>query len=95
MPPLGSEPDGEFVWDDDAYVENNRTLRSLHGLLKIWTDPGATPQYYPAVFSYADYSRDSDRLVDSLWYAHIRSLFEDVKILIKSLLYRFFRAGSQ
>ena len=52
-------------------------------------------QYYPAVFSYADYSRDSDRLVDSLWYAHIRSLFEDVKILIKSLLYRFFRAGSQ
>ncbi len=53
------------------------------------------PQYYPAVFSYADYSRDSDRLADSLWYAHIRSLFEDVKILIKSLLYRFFRGGSK
>jgi acetyltransferase-like isoleucine patch superfamily enzyme len=53
------------------------------------------PQYYPAVFSYADYSRDSDRLVDSLLYAHIRSLFEDVKILIKSLLYRFFRGGSK
>jgi len=53
------------------------------------------PQYYPAVFSYADYCKDSDRLADSLWYAHIRSLFEDVKILIKSLLYRFFRAGSR
>ena len=53
------------------------------------------PQYYPAVFSYADYSRDSDRLADSLWYAHIRSLFEDIKILIKSLLYRFFRVGGQ
>jgi lipopolysaccharide/colanic/teichoic acid biosynthesis glycosyltransferase len=51
------------------------------------------PHYFPAVFSYADYYRDSDRLTDSLWYAHIRSLFEDVKILIKSLLYRFFRAG--
>lgn len=50
-------------------------------------------QYYPAVFSYADYIRDSDLLVDSLWYAHIRSLFEDVKILIKSLLFRFFRGG--
>ncbi|VGO22912.1 sugar phosphate nucleotidyltransferase [Pontiella sulfatireligans] len=50
-------------------------------------------QYYPAVFSYADYCKESDRLTDSLWYAHIRSLFEDVKILIKSLLYRFFRAG--
>jgi hypothetical protein len=51
------------------------------------------PHYFPAVFSYADYCKDSDRLVDALWYAHIRSLFEDVKILIKSLLYRFFRAG--
>jgi hypothetical protein len=49
--------------------------------------------YYPAVFSYSDYAKDSDRLADSLWYAHVRSLFEDVKILIKSLLYRFFRAG--
>jgi len=53
------------------------------------------PRYYPSVFSYADYFRDSDRLADSLWYAHIRSLFEDVKILIKSLLYRFFRGGSK
>lgn len=52
-------------------------------------------QYYPAAFSYSNYSRDSDRLVDSLWYAHSRSLFEDVKILIKALLYRFFRAGSR
>jgi acetyltransferase-like isoleucine patch superfamily enzyme len=49
--------------------------------------------YYPAVFSYEDYCRENDRLVDSLWYAHIRSLFEDVKILIKSLLYRFFQTG--
>jgi lipopolysaccharide/colanic/teichoic acid biosynthesis glycosyltransferase len=51
------------------------------------------PHYFPAVFSYSDYYRDSDRLSDALWYAHIRSLFEDVKILIKSLLHRFFRAG--
>jgi hypothetical protein len=49
--------------------------------------------YYPAAFSYADYCKESDRLADSLWYAHVRSLFEDVKILIKSLLYRFLRAG--
>jgi hypothetical protein len=52
-------------------------------------------QYYPAVFTYADYARDSDLLVDSLWYAHIRSLFEDIKIVIKTLLYRLFRAGRQ
>jgi len=49
--------------------------------------------YYPAVFSYADYNKDSDRLVDSLWYVHARSLFEDTKILLKSLMYRLFRAG--
>jgi hypothetical protein len=51
------------------------------------------PHYYPAVFSYADYCRDSDVLTDALWYVHIRSLFEDIKIFIKSFLHRFFRAG--
>ncbi len=50
-------------------------------------------QYYPGVFCYQDYNRDSDRLTDSLWYAHIRSLYEDVKILIKALLTRFLSAG--
>ncbi|MCK4343121.1 MAG: tetratricopeptide repeat protein [Phycisphaerae bacterium] len=36
-----------FIWDDDAYVTNNWTLRSLGGLLSMWTQPGAIPQYYP------------------------------------------------
>ncbi len=40
-----------FIWDDDAYVTNNVALRSLHGLYDIWLKPGATPQYYPLVFS--------------------------------------------
>lgn len=51
------------------------------------------PQYYPGVFCYQDYNKDSDRLVDALWYAHIRSLYEDLKILIKALVSRFLRAG--
>ena len=38
-----------FIWDDDDYVTNNQTLRSTDGLIRIWTDPGATPQYYPFV----------------------------------------------
>jgi hypothetical protein len=50
-------------------------------------------EYYPGVFCYQDYNKDSDRLVDSFWYAHIRSLYEDLKILVKALLYRFLRAG--
>lgn len=38
-----------FIWDDDAYVTENRTLRSADGLRRIWLEVGATPQYYPAV----------------------------------------------
>ena len=51
------------------------------------------PHYYPGVFCYMDYNKDSDRLADSLWYAHIRSLYEDLKILIKALVTRFLTAG--
>ncbi len=38
-----------FVWDDDAYVQNNLSLRTPEGLGKIWLELGATPQYYPLV----------------------------------------------
>nr|WP_246559528.1 tetratricopeptide repeat protein [Geoanaerobacter pelophilus] len=40
-----------FIWDDDAYVINNLHLRSFDGLFSIWLEPGATPQYYPMVFT--------------------------------------------
>ncbi len=40
-----------FIWDDDDYVINNDTLRDVPGLVRIWTDPSATPQYYPFVHS--------------------------------------------
>lgn len=42
---------GGFIWDDDFYVLNNETLRSFRGLFQIWFKIGATPQYYPLVFS--------------------------------------------
>lgn len=38
-----------FVWDDDDYVQKNATLRSLAGLVDVWTRLGAVPQYYPLV----------------------------------------------
>ena len=38
-----------FIWDDDAYIENNSTLRTVGGLGAIWSDIAATPQYYPLV----------------------------------------------
>lgn len=43
--------DAGFVWDDDAYVTDNATLRSLEGLRQIWLQPGAVPQYYPLTFT--------------------------------------------
>lgn len=40
-----------WIWDDDKYVTQNSTLASLRGLGRIWVDPAATPQYYPAVYT--------------------------------------------
>jgi len=40
-----------FVWDDDFYVTENKTLAEPGGLAKIWFRIGATPQYYPLVFT--------------------------------------------
>ena len=40
-----------FIWDDNDYVENNKALESPAGLLRIWTTPTASPQYYPLVFT--------------------------------------------
>lgn len=42
---------GGYVWDDDAYVTENTCLKNLDGLRRIWTEIGATPQYYPLVHS--------------------------------------------
>lgn len=38
-----------FIWDDDAYVTQNETLRAADGLGRIWFELGAIPQYYPLV----------------------------------------------
>jgi tetratricopeptide (TPR) repeat protein len=41
---------GKPLWDDDAHMTKPE-LRSLSGLMHIWTDPRATQQYYPLVHS--------------------------------------------
>jgi len=40
-----------FIWDDDEYVTENPTLRTVDGLRRIWLEPRSTPQYYPLVFT--------------------------------------------
>ena len=41
---------GKPLWDDDAHMTSPE-LRSWAGLLRIWTEPAATQQYYPLVHS--------------------------------------------
>ena len=38
-----------YIWDDDAYVTENKTLRTAQGLWRMWTRPQSIPQYYPLV----------------------------------------------
>ena len=40
---------GGYIWDDDSYITENVTLRTLDGLRRIWLEPKALPQYYPLV----------------------------------------------
>lgn len=42
---------GGYIWDDDFYVTANASLRGFSGLVRIWTDPSANPQYYPMTFT--------------------------------------------
>ena len=41
---------GQPVWDDDGHI-TRLELRSLDGLAQIWTQVGATQQYYPLAFT--------------------------------------------
>ena len=41
---------GQRLWDDEAHLTQPE-LRSLNGLAHIWTDIGATQQYYPLSFT--------------------------------------------
>ena len=40
---------GAYIWDDDNYITNNHTLKTVQGLKDIWLKPSAIPQYYPLV----------------------------------------------
>jgi Tfp pilus assembly protein PilF len=43
--------DAGFIWDDDAHV-TPAGLAALHGLWRIWAQPGATQQYYPVLYTF-------------------------------------------
>jgi protein O-mannosyl-transferase len=41
---------GKPIWDDEPHIARPE-LNSLSGLVRIWTEPGATQQYYPLVYT--------------------------------------------
>src|SRR6478672_11822390 len=41
---------GVPIWDDEGHITKPE-LRSLHGLYRIWFEPGASQQYYPLLHS--------------------------------------------
>jgi tetratricopeptide (TPR) repeat protein len=47
LPALGAG----FIWNDDTYLTDNPTLDAAEGLRLIWTEPKASEQYYPMVFT--------------------------------------------
>jgi tetratricopeptide (TPR) repeat protein len=40
-----------LIWDDEHYITDNPALLSARGLGQIWSEPGASPQYYPLTFT--------------------------------------------
>ena len=36
-----------YIWDDAPHIQENVNLRSVGGLVEIWTRPSSMPQYYP------------------------------------------------
>jgi tetratricopeptide (TPR) repeat protein len=77
---------GGFVWDDDAHVTRPE-LRTLHGLWRIWFEPGATQQYYPVLHSafWVEHRLWGD---SALGYHLVNVLLHLISVL---LLYRILR----
>ncbi|MCH7870261.1 MAG: O-GlcNAc transferase, partial [Planctomycetes bacterium] len=42
---------GGFIWDDNDHVTHNTAVQNPSGPADIWRRLGATPQYYPLVFT--------------------------------------------
>ncbi len=40
-----------FIWDDEANVIDNATLRSVDGLRQMWFVPRSIQQYYPLMYT--------------------------------------------
>ena len=77
---------GTPLWDDDGHLTTPE-LRSVEGLTRIWTEPGATQQYYPLVHS-------AFWLMDRAWgqsttgYHVVNALLHALSALLLAVLMR-------
>ncbi|MGD0813249.1 MAG: tetratricopeptide repeat protein [Verrucomicrobiota bacterium] len=75
------------IWDDDDYITPPK-LRSLSGLASIWTQPGATHQYYPLVHTvfWGEHKLWGDATAGYHWaniLLHVCSVLLVAKILLQ------------
>ena len=75
-----------FIWDDDGHVTNS-ALRPVHGLWRIWFEPGATQQYYP--FLYSAFWLEYRLWGSSAWPYHLLNIA--LHLAAAGLLYRVLR----
>jgi tetratricopeptide (TPR) repeat protein len=86
-----------FVWDDDVYVTNNASLRTLDGLRRIWFESGrfefgTTLQYYPLTYTTFWVEYHLWRL-DPLGYHVINVLFHAFNAVLAWLILRKLRVN--
>jgi len=79
--------EGEFIWDDDANVSENPTIRTAKGLRYIWTRPEANQQYYPLTHTsfWVEYQ------LWELWPAGFRITNLLLHALVATLIWRTLR----
>jgi protein O-mannosyl-transferase len=77
---------GTPIWDDDAHLTRPE-LRTLDGLTRIWTQPGATQQYYPLVHTvfWAEHLLWGDA---QLWYHAANVLIHCLSVLLLLIILR-------
>ena len=77
---------GEFIWNDPDYV-TRPALTSLGGLWRIWTELGATEQYYPLLHTFF-WIQQRVFHYDPLWYHAVNVLLHAVCAALLVLVVR-------
>lgn len=84
-----------FVWDDDENILDSPNLHDLRGLLRIWSDPHATQQYYPLTHSSFWLQAQTTGLSPLAFHAVNVALHALTAVLVLFVLRRLAVAGAE